>query len=78
MLLDNGVDDEIGDPSELVRRLLAENLIDELGSDALMRLLEIRNMAVHAPVFDADPEVLSQFVRTKERMMRLIFGSTDP
>ena len=45
----HGVDDEIGPPAEVVRRLIREDLIDESASDILMRLLELRNMAVHAP-----------------------------
>ena len=78
LLLANDVDDEIGSPSEVLRRLRSENLIRQIEHDALRTLLSMRNRAVHEPDFDIDPEMRDQFVELTEEVMRLIFGSSNP
>ena len=78
LLLAKDVDDEIGSPSEVLRRLRSENLIRQLEYDALRTLLNMRNSAVHEPDFDIDPEIRDQFVELTEEVMRVIFGSTNP
>lgn len=77
MLSEHGVHDEIGSPSEVIRRLRSENLIEQSSSDVLMRLLHLRNRSIHEPAFIADPEILEGFVETTKTMMQLIFGPTD-
>ena len=78
LLLANDVDDEIGSPSEVLRRLRSENLIRQLEHDALRTLLSMRNRAVHEPDFDIDPKMRDQFVESTEEVMRVIFGSSNP
>ena len=78
LLLANGVDDDIGPPSEVVRRLLSEKLIGQQEHNLLIRLLIIRNKAVDVPDFDIDPEELGGFLEDTQTMMRLIFSSSNP
>ena len=77
LLLANDVDDEIGSPSEVLRRLRSENLIRQIEHDALRTLLSMRNRAVHEPDFDIDPEMRDRFVELTEEIMRVIFGSSN-
>ena len=78
LLLENGVDDEIGSPSEVLRRLRSANLIRQLEHDALMTLLNMRNRAVREPDFNIDPEMRDRFVELTEEIIRVIFGSSNP
>ena len=78
LLLANDVNDEIGSPSEVLRRLRSENLIRQLEHDSLRTLLSMRNRAVHEPDFDIDPEMRDRFVELTEEVMRVIFGSSNP
>ena len=78
LLLANGVDDDIGSPSEVVRRLLSENLIGQQEHNILISLLRMRNMAVHEPDFDIAPEGRDEFVEATQTMMRLFFRFSNP